>query len=151
MFRAIVKRQFNLPRIRLLHSTSVSKNKSISDSQVPKPSAPKGTYESVMGAPMHAPNKFEKFLLVWIKRYPSLDQVPQKVSYECIKLAHTKARIQVSFVMVFLTVIGFIVTATLGKKEAAGGRHIISDRMNWIQEVRKKKAAEAEINAAEKS
>lgn len=34
----------------------------------------------ISGSPFHTVSNFDKRILVWVKRYPSIDQVPAKVS-----------------------------------------------------------------------
>lgn len=54
---------------------------------------------------------FDKYILVWTKRYPSVAECPEKVSYEILTSSRSKARVKVchymmgSIVLLFLYVI----------------------------------------------
>ncbi|XP_054003659.1 protein FAM162A-like [Hylaeus anthracinus] len=149
MFRTLVMRQLKLSRIRQLHSTPMSKNKGVIEKEASKPKVSEAEQEeNLLGAPMHLVTNFDKRILVLVKRYPSMDAVPRKVSYDCIKNAHSKARIYACNCMIVFAIVGFIWSAMSGKRELASGRHIISDRMKFIAEQQAKGKAEAEARAA---
>ncbi|XP_043264385.1 UPF0389 protein CG9231 [Colletes gigas] len=154
MFRSLFLRQFKLPRSSQLHSTSTSRNKSPSlSNQTPKPndqsSKPKNqeSSEFQVHSHMHTPTAMDKKILVWVKRYSSIDEIPNQVTYDCIQRAHTKARIRVCNYLIVFALFGFIVSVWNGKRDIASGRHIISDKMNWVREQRQKGLAEAEAKA----
>ncbi|XP_076628825.1 UPF0389 protein CG9231 [Colletes latitarsis] len=154
MFRSLLLRQFKLPRSSQLHSTATSKNKSPSlSNQTPKPTdqSPKPenqeSSESHIQGHMHTPTAMDKRILVWVKRYPSIDAIPKQITYDCIQRAHTMARIRVCNYLIIFALVGFMFSIWSGKKDVASGKHIISDRMNWVREQRQKGLAEAEAKA----
>ena len=85
MFCTRLIRQFKLLRIRQLHSTFVrNENKSVSEksktTETSQSTGQKEQVDFVRGPPMVALSNIDKRILVWVKRYPSLDQVPDYVS-----------------------------------------------------------------------
>ncbi|XP_015436666.1 PREDICTED: protein FAM162A-like isoform X2 [Dufourea novaeangliae] len=140
-------RQFKLPIIRRLNSNSMKDNKPVNNNKTSEP-IPEQLEESVIGTQMHYVTNFDRRVLVWMKRYPSMDQVPRRVAWSTMQQANTRARIRICNYMIVVVIIGFIISCMSGKKEAAGGRHIISDRMNWYNEVREKGRIEREAKAA---
>ncbi|XP_076672604.1 UPF0389 protein CG9231 [Andrena cerasifolii] len=147
MFCTKLIRQLKLPKIRHL-STPASGSKPTSNNPIPKPSAPESSDHSVIGSPMHTCSNFDKRILVWVKRYPSIDKVPDQVTADCILKAHSKGRIRACNIMIVFTVVVFIVTIMLGKKDAAAGKHIIPERIKWYNEQREKGRAEEAAAAA---
>ncbi|XP_017893546.1 protein FAM162B-like [Ceratina calcarata] len=107
--------------------------------------------EHVLGAPLHTVGALDKFILVWVKRYPSISEVPAQVSIPCIQKAHTKARIYVCYMMMVFGIAGFFISSWMGKRDAAAGKNIVTERMKWYEEVRekgRKEKAAAEAAAA---
>ncbi|XP_043511813.1 UPF0389 protein CG9231 isoform X1 [Frieseomelitta varia] len=160
MFCIRLTRQFKLSRVRQLHSTVNVKNenKVVSEtSKTAETSQSTVNKEKVdfvteyikkfcLGPPMHAVSSMDKRILVWVKRFPSIDQVPDYVSYQCIQHAHTKARIRVCFIMFFLGIVICVAAVVAGKREAASGKSIATERVKWYMEI-KKKAEEEKKNA----
>ncbi|XP_033178669.1 protein FAM162B isoform X1 [Bombus impatiens] len=152
MFCTRLIRQFKLLRIRQLHSTFVrNENKSVSEksktTETLQSTGQKEQIDFVTGPPMVALSNLDKRILVWVKRYPSLDQVPDYVSYQCIHHAHTKARIRICFVMMFLAIVICLSAVMIGKRDVAAGKNIATERMKWYTEVKEKGRREAAENA----
>ncbi|KAK1135258.1 hypothetical protein K0M31_008029 [Melipona bicolor] len=155
MFCIRLTKQFKLLRTRQLHLTSINvknENKVVSETsktaETSQSTVDKEKVDFVTGPPMHAVSNIDKRILVWVKRYPSIDQVPDYVSYQCIQHAHTKARIRICFIMFFAGILICIAAIMSGKKEAAAGKNIATERLKWYMEVKKK--AEEEKKNAEK-
>ncbi|OAD59998.1 hypothetical protein WN48_06748 [Eufriesea mexicana] len=156
MFCARLIRQFKF-RGRQLHSTLV-KNESKPVSETTKSAETSKASESkssdqklnefAIGSPMYALSNFDKRILVWVKRFPSLDQVPDQVSIRTIQLAHTKARIIVCGYMMVFAIIGCIIAVSIGKRDTAAGENIATVRMRWYKEVAEKGRKEAEARRA---
>ncbi|XP_043511814.1 UPF0389 protein CG9231 isoform X2 [Frieseomelitta varia] len=152
MFCIRLTRQFKLSRVRQLHSTVNVKNENKVVSETSKTAETsqstvnKEKVDFVTGPPMHAVSSMDKRILVWVKRFPSIDQVPDYVSYQCIQHAHTKARIRVCFIMFFLGIVICVAAVVAGKREAASGKSIATERVKWYMEI-KKKAEEEKKNA----
>ncbi|KAK9298535.1 hypothetical protein QLX08_008134 [Tetragonisca angustula] len=153
MFCIRLTKQFKLLRIRQLHSSSINvknENKVVSETsktaETSQSTVNKEKVDFVTGPPMHAVSSMDKRILVWVKRFPSIDQVPDYVSYQCLQHAHTKARIRVCFIMFFLGIVICVAAIMSGKREAAAGKNIATERLKWYMEV-KKKAEEEKKNA----
>ncbi|XP_076654990.1 UPF0389 protein GA21628 [Halictus rubicundus] len=159
MFSARFLKQFKLP-IRQLNTTSIRRKIPAGGEQPPKPvaneqpsksaaateqptKATKSDTYSVLSN-MHYVSNFDKRVLVWVKKYPSVDQIPRMVPWSTMQRANTIARIRICNIMAVIAIIGFIWAVVSGKREAAAGRHVISDRMLWYEEVKQKGIAEAE-------
>ncbi|XP_076239853.1 protein FAM162A [Calliopsis andreniformis] len=160
MLGARLIRQLRLPRTRQLNCTSIKGNKSESNEPLPKPSNPLPTTKSeesaeasAIGAPVRHVTNFDRRLLVWVKRYPSMDQVPDRVTLECMQKAHTRARIKVCNMMIVFAIIGFILSSMQGKREIASGRNILIDRLKHMEKLQEqgKIEAAAAAEAAKKS
>lgn len=159
MFCARLSRQ--LLKARQFHSTLV-KNEIKPTPSTTKSSTTAKTEMSaqelqdhVLGAPLHTVSTFDKFILVWVNRYPSMNEVPAQVSLPCIQRAHTKARIYVCQIMTLLAIVGFFLSSWAGKKDVAAGRNILTERLKWQAEVKEKgrkerEAAEAAAAAGDK-
>ncbi|XP_076296258.1 UPF0389 protein CG9231 [Lasioglossum baleicum] len=149
MFSARFLKQFKLPT-RQLNTTSVRRKIPAGSEQPPKPAvneqatkATKLDTESML-ANMHYVSNFDKRVLVWVKKYPSIDAIPKMIPWSTMQRANTIARIRICNIMGVIAIIGFISAVMSGKREAAAGRHVIGDRMQWYEEVRQKGREEAE-------
>lgn len=56
-------------------------------------------------------------------------------------------RIRVSFIIMGFSIIGFIASAMIGKRDVAAGKNLVTERMKWHQEIREKAKSEAAANA----
>ncbi|XP_011629602.1 UPF0389 protein CG9231 [Pogonomyrmex barbatus] len=89
--------------------------------------------KAVIGTRMHRVTDFDKRVLVWVKRYPSIADVPMDVTVDCILTARNKARIKVCNYMIIATLIGCIGAVILGKRDASEGRNLVKQREEWLQ------------------
>ncbi|CAK9820600.1 Protein FAM162B [Anthophora plagiata] len=144
-------RQLKLLSVRQIHSTSV-KNESkpvpeTSTTQTATNTAQKIT-ENVIGSPLHTLSNIDKRILVWVKRYPSMEKVPPKVPIETIQRAHTKLRIHICFAIMAFSIIGFYVSVKIGKRDVASGKNMLTERAKWYNEVQEKAKKEKEQQEA---
>ncbi|XP_029171727.1 UPF0389 protein GA21628-like [Nylanderia fulva] len=91
--------------------------------------------DSVLGSRMHRVTNFDKRVLVWVKRYPSIADVPVDVTVECLLAARSKARIKACNYMIVATLIGCIGAVILGKRQAARGETLTKQREDWFKEM----------------
>ena len=133
MFHTRLVKQFRSIKIRQFHSTLIK----YEDKVVPenKSTKPPPVQENVLGSPFHTVSNLDKRILVWVKRYPSMDQVPDKVSIECIQKAHAIARVRGCLLMTVLAIIGFMVSVYMGKKGTAAGKNVMTERLKWYKKV----------------
>ncbi|XP_034174069.1 UPF0389 protein CG9231 isoform X1 [Osmia lignaria lignaria] len=141
MFHIRLVKQFRSIRIRQFHSTLIK----YEDKVVPenKSTKPPQAQENILGSPFHTVTNFDKRILVWVKRYPSMDQVPDRVSIDCIQKAHAIARVRGCLLMTVLAIIGFMVSIYIGKKETSGGKNIMTERLKWYKQMEEKGRKEA--------
>lgn len=155
MFCTRLIRQFKYFKIRQLHSTFVkNESKPVTETSKAKTETPKTTnisqaekeaIEFVSGESLYTLTNFDKRILVWVKRFPSMDKVPKQVSIRTIQLAHTKARIKVCFYMLAFAIIGSILAVMSGKRDVAAGKNLITERQKWYDKVKEKAQKEAEM------
>ncbi|KYQ46428.1 hypothetical protein ALC60_14524 [Trachymyrmex zeteki] len=91
--------------------------------------------KEVIGSRMHRVTNFDKRILVWVKRYPSIADVPKDVTVDCILSARSKARIKTCNYMIVFTIIGCIGAVLLGKRDAKRGVSLIKQREEWLKQV----------------
>ncbi|CAK9795789.1 Protein FAM162B [Anthophora quadrimaculata] len=145
-------RQLKLLSVRQIHSTFV-KNESkpvpeTSTTTQPGTKTAKKVVENVIGSPLHTVSNIDKRILVWVKRYPSMEEVPSQVPIETIQRAHTKIRIHICFAMMAFSIIGFYVSVRMGKHDVASGKNILTERAKWYNEVQEKARKEKEQQEA---
>ncbi|XP_076544721.1 uncharacterized protein LOC117601452 isoform X2 [Osmia lignaria lignaria] len=89
MFHIRLVKQFRSIRIRQFHSTLIK----YEDKVVPenKSTKPPQAQENILGSPFHTVTNFDKRILVWVKRYPSMDQVPDRVSLYTKSTCYSKS------------------------------------------------------------
>ncbi|KAM0728871.1 UPF0389 protein [Formica fusca] len=90
--------------------------------------------DGVLGSRMHRVTNFDKRMLVWVKRYPSIADVPRDITVDCLLAARSKARIKACNYMIVGTLIGCIGSVILGKRQAAKGETLTKQREDWLKE-----------------
>ncbi|XP_003227340.1 protein FAM162A [Anolis carolinensis] len=85
--------------------------------QTSKPAASGASFK----VPGHKPTEREKRMLLWTGRYKKAEDIPESVSFEMIDSAKNKIRVQMSYLMIGLTIVGCIIMVISGKQ--AVGRH----------------------------
>ncbi|XP_013777697.1 UPF0389 protein CG9231-like isoform X1 [Limulus polyphemus] len=73
------------------------------------------------GLNYHRPNGFEKRLLVWYKKYPSVVEVPDFVPQSTMERIRNVARIRINIFLCFVTALACIGMIYSGKKAAERG------------------------------
>ncbi|XP_011137964.1 protein FAM162A [Harpegnathos saltator] len=96
------------------------------------------TKDDVLAKHMYRVTNFDKRILVWVKRYPSIAEVPEKVTVDCLLTARSKARIKTCNYMIVVTIIGCIIAAFLGKRQAERGENLFKMRQDWYEEMLEK-------------
>ncbi|XP_012225372.1 UPF0389 protein GA21628 [Linepithema humile] len=91
--------------------------------------------DGIIGTRMHRVTDFDKRVLVWVKRYPSIADVPKDVTVECLLTARSKARIKACNYMIIGTLIGCVIAVILGKRQAARGETLSKQREDWFNEM----------------
>lgn len=99
-----------------------------------------------LGPQMYAPTNIDKRMLVWVKRYPSMTEVPSQVTLDCMLQARSKVRVRVCNIMMVVSLIGFLVAAISGKREVASGNTLFKRNQDWQENLRKEHAAATNTN-----
>ncbi|XP_052893918.1 UPF0389 protein CG9231 [Anopheles moucheti] len=122
--------------------------------QQPKPS-PAGSSTGSNGANIsahtHTPNALEKRMLVFMKRYKSIEEVPNFVSQEKMERVRNQVRIKIANYMMIATAIGCIVMVISGKKAQERGESVAKMNLDWHKEYNEKARAEDEASMASAS
>ncbi|XP_022654982.1 uncharacterized protein LOC111247818 isoform X2 [Varroa destructor] len=88
------------------------------------------------GLTRHKANKFEKFLLVYFKKYP-LGQVPDLVPQHQMEKVRDMARIRINIYMCIATFLGAIGAVWIGKKQHSEGVSLHKINLDWHNEIKK--------------
>ncbi|XP_022700310.1 uncharacterized protein LOC111266793 [Varroa jacobsoni] len=94
------------------------------------------TSKSRPGLTRHKANKFEKFLLVYFKKYP-LGQVPDLVPQHQMEKVRDMARIRINIYMCIATFLGAIGAVWIGKKQHSEGVSLHKINLDWHNEIKK--------------
>ncbi|CAK9829888.1 Protein FAM162B [Anthophora retusa] len=145
-------RQLKLLSVRQIHSTFVkNESKPVPEKSTTTQAAPNTAQqitENVIGSPLHIVSNIDKRILVWVKRYPSMEEVPPKVPIETMLRAHSKIRIHICYGIMAFAIIGFYVSVKIGKRDVASGKNILTERAKWYNEVKEKARKEKEQQEA---
>uniref|UniRef100_A0A182NK36 Uncharacterized protein n=1 Tax=Anopheles dirus TaxID=7168 RepID=A0A182NK36_9DIPT len=95
----------------------------------------------------HSPNALEKRMLVFAKRYKSIDEVPNFISQEKMERVRNQVRIKIANYMMIATAIGCIVMVISGKKAQERGESVAQMNLDWHKEYNEKARAEYEAQA----
>ncbi|GFY60316.1 UPF0389 protein GA21628 [Trichonephila inaurata madagascariensis] len=87
----------------------------------------------------HRPNTLEKYLLVWMKKYPSVADVPKYVTPDLMEKVRNKSRIKLNIIFCFITAAVCIVMIFSGKKAAERGESVRKMNIQWHEEQNAKK------------
>ncbi|XP_024938317.1 UPF0389 protein CG9231 [Cephus cinctus] len=103
---------------------------------------------SVFGPQMHKLTNFQKRVLVFARRYPSMADVPDKVTTEVLTQSQSKARIRASNFLLVFTALGCIFMIYSGKKEAEQGVSLTKINQEWHKKINEeyKKSLETQGN-----
>uniref|UniRef100_A0A2M4C221 Putative conserved plasma membrane protein n=1 Tax=Anopheles marajoara TaxID=58244 RepID=A0A2M4C221_9DIPT len=134
-----------------LSSRSVARSfcSQIEPKPTPKTTAPGATGNgSTISQHTHAPNALEKRMLVFAKRYKSIEEVPNFVSQEKMERVRNQVRIKVANYMMIATAIGCIIMVISGKKAQERGESVSQMNLDWHKEYNEKARAEYEASQA---
>ncbi|GFS53492.1 UPF0389 protein CG9231 [Nephila pilipes] len=87
----------------------------------------------------HKPNLLEKYLLVWMKKYPSVADVPKYVTPEVMEKVRNKSRIKINIVFCFITAAVCVIMIFSGKRAAERGESVRKMNIQWHEEQNAKK------------
>ncbi|XP_059615522.1 UPF0389 protein CG9231 isoform X2 [Phlebotomus argentipes] len=96
----------------------------------------------------YKPDNFDKRVLVWAKKYKSIEDVPNYVSREEMEKSRSKTRIRLSNWMILGTLLGCIIMVYSGKQAAERGESVSKMSLDWHAELKEQKKAEDEAALA---
>ncbi|GAB0100367.1 UPF0389 protein CG9231 [Sergentomyia squamirostris] len=111
------------------------------------------------GSMQHAykPDNFERKMLVWTKKYKSVEDVPNYVSREEMEKCRSKMRIRISNLMILATLIGCIIMGKFlplvisGKQAAERGETVAKQNRDWHDSLKEEKKKEEDQAALAKA
>ncbi|GAV03521.1 hypothetical protein RvY_13930 [Ramazzottius varieornatus] len=78
----------------------------------------------------------QKRILVWTKKYPSVDKIPEEVPEAVMSKAVDKFRWKVAVILMVLTVLGSFGMIVSGKRAAARGESMTKRGLEWHEQLR---------------
>ncbi|KAJ8727601.1 hypothetical protein PYW07_001720 [Mythimna separata] len=117
----------------------------------PPPSTPSSSSQSGGAAnpmsPRYKPTEFQKFILVWTKKFKTKEEIPTYVSGELIDKSRSQARIKIANVLMLLTALASFGAIMVGKSAAKRGESVHQYNLDWHkkyeEEFKAKEAAAA--------
>ncbi|XP_058835082.1 UPF0389 protein CG9231 [Topomyia yanbarensis] len=91
-----------------------------------------------LGSRTHSPNQLEKRMLVFTKKYKSIDEIPALINQDVMERCRNQVRIKVANYMMIGTVIGCILMIITGKKAQERGDTIQKMNLDWHKEYNEK-------------
>ncbi|XP_055700640.1 UPF0389 protein CG9231 isoform X2 [Phlebotomus papatasi] len=139
--------------LRLLSGSSCLRQKDTPNSPATTPTEPgkdstAGTKKTVSMTQAYKPDDFEKRILVWTKKYKSIEDVPSYVSREEMEKSRSKMRIRISNYMIIATLVGCIIMVYSGKQAAERGDTVAKMNMDWHADLKDQKKREDEAALA---
>uniref|UniRef100_A0A1L8DUS0 Protein with signal anchor n=1 Tax=Nyssomyia neivai TaxID=330878 RepID=A0A1L8DUS0_9DIPT len=141
--------QVNHPRlnnlhIRLVSGSSVAQQKDESKAPATTATDTPGDAKKpqVSMSQAYKPDNFERRLLVWAKKYKSIEDVPNYVSREEMEKSRSKARIRISNYMIVATLVGCIIMVYSGKQAAERGDTVSKINRDWHANLKEQKREE---------
>lgn len=138
-------------QLRATGRTGLTKGRCYASSSVePSKEAPKSpaaessaNATASIGSRTHAPNNFEKRLLVFTKKYKSTDEVPSLINQDVMERCRNQVRIKVANYMMLATAIGCIIMIVSGKRAQERGETVQKMNLDWHKEYNEKAKEEA--------
>ncbi|KAG8238912.1 hypothetical protein J437_LFUL000749 [Ladona fulva] len=96
---------------------------------------------------LHKPNKIDKILLVWDKKYKTIEEVPNFITCDQMERARNWARIKISIYMMIGTGIGCIIMVYSGKQAAARGESVSKMNLEWHRKMKEEAEKEKAIQS----
>jgi len=117
---------------RLLSSSPVIFEKAppSSDTKPPNPTEPVQSE-----VPRSKLSEFDKKILVWTKKFKSVDEIPSQLSHEVLDRARTNFRIKVCNYMIVATLIGCGIMVYSGKQAAERGETVQRQNLEWHKKI----------------
>ncbi|XP_001602262.1 UPF0389 protein CG9231 [Nasonia vitripennis] len=86
--------------------------------------------ESVVGPKMKIPTDFEKWILVWMKKFPK-GQVPERITEDLMYQTKSRARVKAANYMILFSALACLAAAISGKRAAKSGDSIQKRNLEW--------------------
>ncbi|XP_055609394.1 UPF0389 protein CG9231 [Uranotaenia lowii] len=94
------------------------------------------------GARSHMPNNLEKRMLVFTKKYKSIDEVPRFINQEVMERCRNQVRIKIANYMMVATALGCILMIISGKRALERGESVQKMNLDWHKEYNERARAE---------
>ncbi|XP_023225897.1 UPF0389 protein CG9231-like [Centruroides sculpturatus] len=91
-----------------------------------------GSFESLRQSD-YVPTTYDKYILVWAKKYPSIKDVPSAVPQETMEKARSVSRVRINIIMCVVTGVVCILMIFAGKHAARRGESILQKNLDWHQ------------------
>ncbi|XP_058792051.1 UPF0389 protein CG9231 isoform X2 [Phymastichus coffea] len=114
--------------------SKISDTSKVSSSGATSSSSNTNGSASIIGSRMMAPSAFDKWILVWMKKYPK-GQVPDRIKEEVIYQTKSRARIKIANYMIAISVIMCIGAAISGRKARKDGDSLHQRNIDWHKKV----------------
>lgn len=115
---------------------------SVEPKQPPKPAAASSAQDAHsaanVGSRTHKPNNLEKRLLVFTKKYKSVDDIPAYINQDVMERCRNQVRIKMANYMMLATVIGCIIMVISGKQAQERGDTVQKMNLDWHKEYNEK-------------
>ncbi|KAI5644457.1 hypothetical protein NE865_03564 [Phthorimaea operculella] len=82
-------------------------------------------------SPRYRPSEFQKFILVWTKKFKTKEEIPTFVSPDLIERSRSEARIKIANVMMLMTALASLGAVFLGKAAAKRGESVHQMNKDW--------------------
>ncbi|XP_071439863.1 UPF0389 protein CG9231 [Hetaerina americana] len=137
-YKSLLRGYCNPKQLRLLSSVPPNEG-----SKLPSSHTIQNETASLKVTAMHKPNKIDKWLLVWDKKYKTFEEVPNFVSCDKMEKARNWARIKISTYLMIGTVLGCIVMIYSGKQAAARGESVTKANLEMHRRYQEEMKAQA--------
>lgn len=112
---------------------------SVEPKQSPKPAPANDDHTAAnISSRTHKPDNFEKRLLVFTKKYKSVDDVPAYINQDVMERCRNQVRIKMANYMMLATVVGCIIMIISGKKAQERGDSVQKMNLDWHKEYNEK-------------
>ncbi|EDS41561.1 growth and transformation-dependent protein [Culex quinquefasciatus] len=143
----VAGRQLRAGGTGLLQSRASSSVEPSKEAPPKSPAAASGSAANI-GARTHAPNNFEKRLLVFTKKYKSTDDIPPLINQDVMERCRNQVRIKIANYMMLATAIGCVIMIMSGKRAQERGETVQKMNLDWHKEYNEKAKQEDAAAAA---
>jgi len=88
----------------------------------------------------HKVGRFERYFLVWTKKFKTVDEVPAYVSREMMEKSRNIMRIRTNLSIMALVIVGSLIAAQMGKSAAEQGESVVKSNLDWHKKYNQSKA-----------